>query len=199
MKKSFLIAVLLIVGTIFLVQASIPPKAEAGIVRKILFYIPDRVFDILDIVRLRVRVGPGISVGVRATKPVSAFIGTHLTVWAGLHGPRGRLWLPLPFGVEARSGAQASVVDLAKSGCYYGPLEIGFETQLFLLGPNVGVAPFEVIDFVAGIFFIDLQNDDFGISRKEKEETLESEIITNTEGEPGTEEGTGTGEIIELE
>ena len=200
MKKSFLIAVLLIVGTIFLVQASIPPKAEAGIVRKILFYIPDRVFDVLDIIRLRLRVGPGISVGVRATKPASAFLGTHLTVWAGLHGPRGKRWLPLPVGFEARSGAQVSVADLAKSGTYYGPLEIGFETQLFLLGPNVGVAPFELIDFVAGIFFIDLQNDDFGSwSRKEKEETLESEIITNTEEGPGTGEDPGTGEIIELE
>jgi len=193
MKKSFLITVLVIVGTIFLVQASIPPKAEAGPLMSIICYIPNRVFDILDIVRLRLRVGPGISVGVRATKPVSAFIGTHLTVWAGLHGPRGRLWLPLPFGVEARSGAQASVVDLAKSQCYYGPLEVGFETQLFLLGPNVGVAPFEVIDFIAGIFFIDLQNDDFGKSRKEKEEPVESETMTNTEEE------TGTGEVIELE
>ncbi len=161
--------------------------------RKILFYIPDRVFDILDIVRLRIRVGPGISLGVRATKPLTAFIGPHMTVWAGLHGPRGRRWLPLPFGFEARSGAQLSVIDLAKSGCYYGPLEVGFEFQLFLLGPNVGVAPYEVIDFIAGIFMIDLQNDDFGTPRKKKEEMIEPEIITNTE------EKTGTGEIIELE
>jgi len=74
MKKSFLITVLLIVGTIFLVQASIPPKAEGGPLMSIICYIPNRVFDILDIVRLRLRVGPGISVGVRATKPVSAFL-----------------------------------------------------------------------------------------------------------------------------
>ena len=199
MKKSFLITVLLIVGTIFLVQSSIPPKAEGGVLMNIICYIPNRVFDVLDIVRLRLRVGPGISVGVRATKPVSAFLGTHLTVWAGLHGPRGRLWLPLPFGFEARSGAQASVVDLAKSGCYYGPLEVGFETQLFLLGPNIGVAPYELLDCLAGFFFIDLQGDDFGISRKDKEETIEQEVITNTGEETGAVEKTGTGEIIELE
>ena len=89
MKKSFLIAVLLILGTIFLVQASAPPRAEAGVFTNILFYIPNRVFDVLDIVRLRLRVGPGISVGVRATKPLTAFIGPHMTVWAGLPGPRG--------------------------------------------------------------------------------------------------------------
>ena len=187
MKKSFLITVLLLVGTIFLVQASIPPKAEAGLVRNILFYIPNRVFDILDIIRLRLRVGPGISVGVRATKPVTAFIGPHMTIWAGLHGPRGKVRLPLPFGFEARSGAQLSVIDLAKSGCYYGPLEVGLEFQLFLLGPNVGVAPYELIDFVAGIFFIDLQNDDFGRFRKDKKEETEPEKVKETE------------EVIELE
>jgi hypothetical protein len=193
MKKSFLITVFLIVGTIFLVQASIPPKAEAGPLINIICYIPNRVFDVLDIIRLRLRVGPGISVGVRATKPASAFLGTHLTVWAGLHGPRGKRWLPLPFGFEARSGAQVSVADLAKSGCYYGPLEVGFETQLFLLGPNIGVAPYELLDCLAGFFFIDLQGDDFGTSRKDKEEPAEPEIIIDTEEE------TGTGEIIELE
>jgi hypothetical protein len=194
MKKSFLIAVLLILGTTLVFQVSAPPRAEAGLVTNILFYIPNRVFDILDIVRLRLRVGPGISVGVRATKPASAFLGTHLTVWAGLHGPRGRRWLPLPFGFEARSGAQVSVADLAKSGCYYGPLEVGFETQLFLLGPNVGIAPYELLDCLAGFFLIDLQNDDFGISRKDKvEEEAEPEVAT------GTGEENKTGEVIELE
>jgi len=193
MKKSFLITVLLLVGTIFLIQASIPPKAEAGPVMNILFYIPNRVFDILDIVRLRLRVGPGISLGVRATKPLTAFIGPHMTVWAGLHGPRGKPWLPLPFGFEARSGAQLSVVDLAKSGAYYGPLEIGFEFQLFLLGPNVGVAPYELVDCLLGFFLIDIQNDDFGRPRKDKEEPTEPEIIIDSE------EKTGTGEVIELD
>jgi hypothetical protein len=194
MKKSFLIAVLLILGTIFLVQASAPPRAEAGVFMSILCYIPNRVFDVLDIIRLRLRVGPGISVGVRATKPASAFLGTHLTVWAGLHGPRGKPRLPLPFGFEARSGAQVSVADLAKSGAYYGPLEVGLETQLFLIGPNVGVAPWELVDCLLGFFFIDLQGDDFGTSRKDKEEEeVEPEIIIDSE------ETIETEEVIELE
>ena len=192
MKKSFLIAVLLILGTIFLVQASAPPRAEAGVVTNILFYIPNRLFDVLDIVRLRLRVGPGISVGVRATKPATLFIGPHMTVWAGLHGPRGKPRLPLPFGFEARSGAQVSVVDLAKSGAYYGPLEIGLEFQLFLIGPNVGVAPYELVDCLLGFFLIDIQKDDFGISRKDKEEPPEPEIIIDTEEEIETDE------VIEL-
>ena len=191
MKKSFLIAVLLIVGTIFLVQASIPPKAEAGPLMSIICYIPNRVFDVLDIIRLRLRVGPGISVGVRATKPASAFLGTHLTVWAGLHGPRGKPRLPLPFGFEARSGAQLSVIDLAKSGAYYGPLEIGLEFQFFLLGPNVGVAPYELVDCLLGFFMIDIQKDDFGRGYKKKEKEKEKA--------PEPEKEIETEEVIELQ
>jgi len=186
MKKSFLMAVLLILGTIFLFQASAPPRAEAGVFTSILFYIPNRVFDVLDIVRLRLRVGPGISVGVRATKPASAFLGTHLTVWAGLHGPRGKPRLPLPFGFEARSGAQVSVADLAKSGCYYGPLEVGLETQLFLLGPNIGIAPWELVDCLLGFFFIDIQKDDFGRGPgkdKDKEEVVVEEVVVEEKTE----------------
>ena len=188
MNKSFLIALLLFLGTTFLFQASSPPRVEAGPLMNIICYIPNRVFDVLDIIRLRLRVGPGISVGVRATKPASAFLGTHLTIWAGLHGPRGKPRLPLPFGFEARSGAQVSVADLAKSGCYYGPLEVGLETQLFLLGPNVGVAPMELVDCLLGFFFIDIQKDDFGTSRKDKKvEEGEPETVSDAE------------EVIELE
>ena len=177
MKKSFIITVLLVLGTIFLFQASCPPKAEAGVFTNILLYLPNRVFDILDIARLRLRVGPGASIGVRATKPLTAFIGPHMTVWAGLHGPRGMVRPPLPFGFESRAGAQVSVVDLAKSGCYYGPLEVGFEFQLPIIGPNIGIAPYEVLDFLAGIFMIDLQKDDFGRGHGKKDkEVKESEV-----------------------
>ena len=194
MKKSFFIALLLILGTIFLVQASTPPRAEAGVFTNILFYIPNRVFDVLDIVRLRLRVGPGISLGVRATKPLTAFIGPHMTVWAGLPGPRGKPWLPLPFGFEARSGAQLSVIDLAKSGAYYGPLEIGLEFQFFLIGPNVGVDPYELVDCLLGFFMIDIQKDDFGRGYgKDKEEATEPEVVSEKE------EAIETEEVIELE
>ena len=85
------------------------------------------------------------------------------------------------------------MVDLAKSGAYYGPLEIGLEFQLFLIGPNVGVAPYELVDCLLGFFLIDIQKDDFGISRKDKEEPTEPEIIIDSEEKIETEE------VIELE
>jgi hypothetical protein len=127
----------------------------------ILMYLPNRIFDLLDIFRIRVRVGPGISAGVRATKPLSAFVGFHSTLFVGLHGPRGKAEFPWPVGIENRGGAQASLANLAPGNTYYGPLEVGAEVQPLIVGINIGVEPFELVDFAAGFLCIDLQDDDF--------------------------------------
>ena len=127
----------------------------------ILMYLPNRIFDLMDIFRIRVRVGPGISVGVRATRPVSAFLGFHSSVFAGLPGPRGKAEIPLPVGIENRGGAQVSVVDLSTKELYYDPLEIGLEAHPLIVGFNIGIGVFEVLDFATGFLFIDLQRDDF--------------------------------------
>ncbi len=123
----------------------------------ILMYLPNRIFDLMDIFRIRVRVGPGISAGVRATRPVSAFVGFHSSVFAGLPGPRGKAEFPLPAGIENRGGAQASVVDLSSKETYYDPLEVGLEVHPFIVGLNLGIGVFELLDFATGFLFIDLQ------------------------------------------
>jgi len=137
------------------------PSEKKRTTYPVLMYLPNRIFDLLDIVRLRVRVGPGISVGVRATKPASAFAGFHSTLFAGLPGPRGKAEIPFPVGLDVRGGAQASVVDLSSKAVYYDPLEVGFELQPFILGLNIGIGVFEILDFATGFLFVDLQDDDF--------------------------------------
>jgi hypothetical protein len=127
----------------------------------ILMYLPNRIFDLMDIFRVRVRVGPGISAGVRATTPVSAFVGFHNSVFAGLPGPRGTAEFPWPAGIENRGGAQVSVVDMSTKETYYDPLEIGLEAHPLIVGFNFGIGVFELLDFATGFLFIDLQRDDF--------------------------------------
>lgn len=144
-----------------IIQTAVPRHAEAGPIKSIVLYIPNRVFDVLDIIRLRLRVGPGISVGVHATEVASLFLGTHTTAWAGLHGPRGETVVPWPAGVESRSGVQVGPIDPSVTECYYDPLEIGLELQVLLIGPNFGIGLFEVVDLLTGLLFIDLQGDDF--------------------------------------
>ncbi len=86
MKKSCMVLIILLTGLCTLAQMGRPAPVEAGVIKSIVCYIPNRVFDLMDIVRLRVRVGPGISVGVRATRPLSAFAGFHSTAFIGTAG-----------------------------------------------------------------------------------------------------------------
>jgi hypothetical protein len=193
MKKSCMVLIILLTGLCTLVQMGRPAPVEAGVIKSIVFYIPNRVFDLMDIVRLRVRVGPGISAGVRLTRPLSAFVGLHSTVFIGLPGPRGSKKLPLPVGLDLRAGAQVSVADASSGTPYYDPLEVGFEVQPLLVGVNFGVGGFEILDFLAGLVFIDLQDDDFGKSAKKDDDEKnpdaaeEVEEVKNEEPAPSEE------------
>ena len=80
MKKSCLVLIILLAGLCTLAQMGSPARAEAGVITSIVCYIPNRVFDLMDIFRVRVRVGPGLSAGVRATKLLSGYAGVHSTV-----------------------------------------------------------------------------------------------------------------------
>ena len=135
-----------------------------GVGWTILMYIPNRVLDLFDIVRARLRLGPGIAIGARATEYADVFVGTYATVYIGLPGPRGRTLPRLPFGLESKSGAELSVADVtleAGLGPDYGMTEIGFGFQLFLIGLDVGIDPFEIGDFAAGLLTFDPMDDDF--------------------------------------
>lgn len=147
--------------------ATAAEEAEAtephGVFHKVVMYLPNRVLDVFDIVRLRVRVGPGVAAGVRATEVASAFAGSYASVYVGLPGPRNRPLPKLPVGVESRSGLQVSLLDASATGGVgpdYGPAEIGAGVQAIMVGFDVGVDPLEILDLAAGFLFIDLRNDD---------------------------------------
>ena len=173
MKKSCMVLIILLTGLCTLAQMGRPAPVEAGVIGAIVFYVPNRVFDLMDIVRLRFRVGPGISAGVRCTRPLSAFVGLHSTVFVGLPGPRGPKRInriPFPFGLDLRAGAQVSLADASSGTPYYDPLEVGFEVQPLLVGVNVGIGVFEIFDFFTGLVFIDLVGDDFGRSSEKDDD-----------------------------
>ena len=141
-----------------------PAPAPERVRHPVLMYIPNRIFDLLDIVRFRVRVGPGFAVGARATEAVDANLGAYTTVFAGLPGPRGRPKLNLPIGIENYLGAEVSVVGTSDEGGrrpHYGALEVGAGFQAAILGLDIGIDPGELLDFAAGLVFIDLVGDDY--------------------------------------
>ncbi|MGH0030403.1 MAG: hypothetical protein ACQGVC_11480 [Myxococcota bacterium] len=160
------IAVLLLTVSLF----SVPAFAEEEVVEEqernkhpILFYLPNRVFDVMDLVRARVRIGPGIGVSARVTKPVSVTAGFYASLFAGLPGPRGEASIPWPVGVENYAGADVSVFGFSTEsfGPEYGMGEVGAGVQAALVGVDVGVDPIEVLDLLLGFVFIDLADDDF--------------------------------------
>jgi hypothetical protein len=147
-----------------------PPSPQAtadnpdqSLGHELLLYIPNRVLDLLDIVRLRARVGPGLAVGARATEVLSVYVGSYASIYVGLPGPRLRPTIKLPIGFESYSGVGVSVADATISGGIgpdYSPTEFGASVHLLLVGLDVGVDPWEVVDFATGLVLIDLRGDD---------------------------------------
>jgi len=170
MKKALVSGLLVLALSGALSGAETPPQeAEPAVTRhstahKILLYLPNRVFDVLDVVRARLRVGPGFAVGARVTKLTDVFLGSYASVFAGLPGPRPKPGIPWPVGVESRSGLAASVADATVTGDVadpaYSNAEVGMGFQLLLVGAEVGVDPLEIADFALGLMFVDLSGDD---------------------------------------
>jgi hypothetical protein len=129
----------------------------------VLMYIPNRIFDILDIVRLRVRVGPGLALGARVTEAVDANIGAYTSIFAGIPGPRGRPRINLPVGVENYAGIEVVVgtSDEKATAPHYGALEVGAGFQAAILGLDLGIDPGEILDLATGLLFIDIIGDDY--------------------------------------
>lgn len=146
------------------VAPAAPPTARHGFGHTLLLYLPNRVFDVFDIVRARVRLGPGIAIGFRVTKLTDLFLGSYASVYLGLPGPRQEPQLPRLAGLESRSGLAASVADATvtsyASDPYYAVTEIGAGVQAILVGAEAGVDPAEVFDLVFGVLTIDFRGDD---------------------------------------
>lgn len=140
-------------------EEAAPAEEEpaGGFVHGLLFYFPNRVFDLLDVVRLRVRVGPGIAVGMRATELADLRLGGYGSVYAGIPGPRLERKAPRPAGFEAFGGTE--VRGLGPGGAY-GAGEIGLDAQLAVLGGAIGFDPLELLDFAGGFVLLDIRDDD---------------------------------------
>ncbi len=133
---------------------------------KLLMYIPNRLVDIVDMFRFRVRVGPGASVHVRATELLNGFAGQHNTVYAGLPGPRepDTRRMRSPAGREQVKGFMLLGVDATDDSRHdpgYSPSELAVGAQILIVGAEVGIDPVEIGDFLAGFLLMDPKGDDF--------------------------------------
>ncbi len=139
------------------------PAKKHSLGHKILFYIPNRLLDICDIVRARVRIGPGLSYSLSFTKRASFFIGDYNTIYAGLPGPRTPRKFVSPIGREKQKGIIIMGVDATDDTPYppkHSSTECQIGGQLLIVGADAGFDFWEVADFFSGLVMIDLRKDD---------------------------------------
>lgn len=123
---------------------------------QVLLWIPNRVMDFIDIFKVDAGVGPSFGAVVRITRygQVGYRSVSPLSVRAGLFGRR------VPFMLENSSefGIGPGYVSSDDRKVCKG--EIGVGADLFLAGAYGGVCVDELMDFIAGIFFLDVSGDD---------------------------------------
>ena len=139
-------------------------RANQGVLTTILWYLPNRVMDLIDIFRLRLKVGPGLGVGFRMTDYAAFYGGSQYAVYLGLPGPRYPEAVRYPVGLEYQRGIVLAGVDASddlKHPPRYGFSEVDAGLHLFLIGAEAGIDPFEIADFLSGLFLIDLRRDDY--------------------------------------
>ena len=139
-------------------------QSNHSIFHQIILYVPNRILDLIDIARARVRVGPGVAAVVRITEYAQLNLGSYGAVFAGLPGPRMGVTPRLPLGMEVYTGAAFSVFEASVTGGVgpeYSPTEIGVGVHAGIIGADAGIDPVEIADFFAGFALIDLRDDDY--------------------------------------
>jgi hypothetical protein len=138
-------------------------EVAPGFFTKTLWYLPNRVLDLLDIVRLRAAVGPGLEAGVRITDVSSLYAGKSRAVWLGLPGERTPGGLPHVAGVTQKRGLVLFGVDATDLTPYpprYEFSEIGVQLHLGVAGVEAGIVPNAMVDFLFGLIGKDWSGDD---------------------------------------
>ena len=147
----------------------IAPRVRPSLGRRVLWYVPNRVLDLLDILRLRLRVGPGLAVNFRITDLGAFYAGNYRSVYAGVPGPRHPFRLRPWVGLEELQGIVLAGVDATDNtphGPRYGAAETDLGLHVLLVGAEVGVDAVEIGDFFGGWFGFDPMEDDFPDVRK---------------------------------
>ncbi len=140
------------------VDAAESASEDRSTAAALLLYLPNRVLDLLDVVRFGVNVGPGLGVDVQATDALRAAIISYVSVGIGYQTLRH---LPIQVGPEASFGVGplgargGAILPWHRSGW-----DVRIELYLLLIGAHVAIEPMEVVDFVTGIIGIDVAGDD---------------------------------------
>jgi hypothetical protein len=139
------------------------PQSRPSVGHRILWYVPNRLADLFDILRLRVHAGPQLGLNLRATKYANVFAGRYHTAWVGLPGPRQGKKIVLPWGLEQDRGLLVMGIDATDDlpdPPRFSPSEFDAGLYVLIVGADAGFDPVELGDFLAGLLMFDPKNDD---------------------------------------
>ena len=149
--------------------AMMPPPAPApqaapyngqstgnSLVDIVLYYVPNRVLDAIDIARVNIGIGCGFGFNIRATELAEIGYGQYSTTRFGM---KGRV---MPVYDEKIDEGGIGFLGWVNGCLQRDPSEVGADLHLGVIGAQAAVSLVEVVDFVAGFALIDLQGDDLG-------------------------------------
>lgn len=122
----------------------------------LLYYVPNRALDFLDIFRASIGFGCGFGVNVRVTELAEIGFGQYETTRFGM---KGRV---LPVYEENIDEAGIALLGWVNGCLQRDPTEVGADLHLGIIGAQAAVSLAEVADFITGFILIDLQGDDLG-------------------------------------
>jgi len=134
-------------------------KEEQSALSVALLYLPNRIFDLFDIARFGVNVGPGLGLEAEVTKYAKVVFATDTSVGIGFQSLRH---LPVCLRSRAKIGlAFISTPNLNMLDWYTGDYDLKVGLHLLLIGAHVAVDMGEIFDFFSGLVTFDPMEDDF--------------------------------------
>lgn len=136
-------------------QDTILDEGEQSVFRKVLWYIPNRLIDLVDIIKVDLGVGSAAGATLRMTR-YGQMGGRYIDPASYRLGLRGRSF-PMFIERESEYGFCGSFEQ--SSARHVTPLEIGANLDLGL-GIYLGVSIDELADFFLGFVLLDIKEDD---------------------------------------
>ncbi len=136
-------------------------KEEPSTLGVALLYIPNRIFDALDMARAGVNIGPGLGIDARATKWCKATFINDMSIGVGYQTLRH-----LPVCLRSQSNIGVGPISTPSTSLlnwYKGDYDLRVELHVLIVGAHAAVDFGEIVDFIGGIFTWDPMEDDFQI------------------------------------
>jgi hypothetical protein len=123
---------------------------------ELIYYIPNRVLDLIDVFRFDLGIGGSLGGVIRVTK--YAQVGYRQMIPASFRvGDFGR---DFPVLIESSNELGLSPAFKQSADRDVGSAELGLGADLVLVGAYGGIRLDELVDLLGGIFLIDIKDDD---------------------------------------